>query len=524
MAHMTAKAIVTTGKEASGPLTKPSQQKLLGLDVAQLKNLRDLSLDFDGSALTAIMGGNCSGKTTVLHALACAYGPPFGTDSLGYKFPQFFRPNTDALWQGSRFTMRYSQRVGPNDYPDLKQLYEKASDRWSPRYESRPEPYTRFVNIGESVPDLDILNLSTMMHYTKSERNDEVGKLVRDSAGQILNRVYDNFYDIKYIYRGKQSIGVKSNSITYSGLSMSSGEQRVFRILNAIYRAPNYALLLIDEIDLFLHQDALEKLLSKLQEHCDLKNKQLVFTTHFPPVAAMYDKISIYTLNRTPSKTIVWAGYSYEAMRHITGNSEKPISIYVEDDVAEQIVSCVASNIGIRKFLTIAHYGPVANAFSLGAGLLLSGVNMEHSIALMDGDALSRKAERIESVKRVLTGTGANHDAQRKRLMGFFRALRATRDPNKALLSPEQMLHRMLQNVAATDVMAERRELYDIALGINNVPEKHQFVNRIIQQTGERRDVALSKIVELASKSKNWEMYTRPIRIWLLRQKKELSL
>ena len=124
-----------------------SQQKLLGLDVGLLKSLRDVSLDFDDSALTAIMGTNCSGKTTVLQALACAHKPPTAT-APDYRFPLFFRPNTDALWKDSNFTIRYAQREGANYFPSLSKVVTKATDRWTPRCQSRPERYVRFVSIG----------------------------------------------------------------------------------------------------------------------------------------------------------------------------------------------------------------------------------------------------------------------------------------------------------------------------------------------------------------------------------------
>ena len=40
-----------------------------------LKGLRDIKICFSDT-LTAIMGVNGVGKTTVIHALACAYQPP----------------------------------------------------------------------------------------------------------------------------------------------------------------------------------------------------------------------------------------------------------------------------------------------------------------------------------------------------------------------------------------------------------------------------------------------------------------
>lgn len=469
------------------------------------------------------MGGNCSGKTTVLQALACAHRPP-NPGSPDYKFAQFFRPNTDALWQGSKFSISYAQRLGPVEYPNLKQEYSKAQDRWSPRYLTRPERYTRFVGIGESVPDVDALVLNSMIHYQKAENIDAVGVAVREAAGQVLNRVYDTFYKVTYNRSGKLSIGVKCGPVTYSGLSMSSGEQRVFRILDAVLRAPNYGLILVDEIDLFLHQDALQRLLSKLQAHCAEKNKQLVFTTHFPPIAQMYDKMSIYTLNYSATKTVVWRGYSYEAMRHITGEQDRPISCYVEDDVAEQIVARVATEVGIRKFVEFGHYGPAANAFSLAAGLYLSEVETDHTIAVLDGDVYGTWNERMDRIKAVWSGNQPVHDQQRRDLVQMVLTLTPIHGPAGQLLAPEQVLHQMMHSLVAPNVPPDRGELHGLALGVVNVPEKHGFINLIIEHTGESREVALSKIVELAATSAGWRRYTRLVRKWLEMKKQELAL
>ena len=502
---------------------KPTQQKLLGLDIVRLKGLQDVSLDFSHSPLTAIIGSNCCGKTTVLHAIACGFRPLRPNDP-DYQFPLFFRPNSDALWKDSDFTIRYSERLGAIHRPALSQNYKKLSDRWSPRYYRRPERYVRFVSIGESVPDIETVNLTSMIHYTKTENVDETGLLVREVGGQVLNKVYESLYKVTYAYRDKLSIGVKTPTMIYSGLSMSSGEQRVFRILDAVFRAPNYGLILVDEIDLFLHQDALHRMLSKLREHCVAKNKQLIFTTHFPPVAEMYDKMCIYTLNRIPAKTVVWRGYSYEAMRHITGTQERPISCYVEDDVAEQIVARVAAQLGIRKFVEFGNYGPAVNAFSLCAGLYLSNQSTENTLAVLDGDVYGSRAERRTRVKSVITGDQPIHDRQRNELMSLVRTLTPMKSAAGQLLSPEQVLHWMLNEVVPALVPVDRTELHGIALSIVNVPERHGFVNHIIDHTGESREVALSKIVELASLSPHWDRYTRVVRKWLIKQKADLAL
>lgn len=496
----------------------PTQQRLRKVNVVQLKNLRDFELVFGEESLTAVMGANCSGKTTLLHALACAYRP-LGAGDPDYKFPQFFKPNTDSLWSGSDFTIYYKERIGATERNDLEQQYTKQNDRWTPRYHTRPARFTRLLGIQESVPDLETIKLNSMIHYRRNEVTDNLSVSIRDDAGQILNRNYRNFHTVNYVYNGKKSFAVTTDNNTYAGISMSSGEQRVFKILEAVYTAPSYSLLLIDEIDLFLHQDALTRLIRKLKEHCDSKSKQLVFTTHFPPVAKLYGEASIVTLHRAPEKTVLWNGYSHEAMRHITGHQQRPICIYVEDDVAEAIISHVASELGVRKFVEFGHYGPANNAFTLGAGLLLSGANIDNTLVVLDGDKEAKRPERFVQIKRVLSGNLRDHEQQRAALS---KKIRSFNPPD--VLSPEQMLNRMLHTVTTDTLSVADASLLEIAHTVVNVPERHRFVNQIIDHTGESREVALNKLVALAARSEQWPRYTKIVKIWLERKKYTLNL
>ena len=61
----------------------------------KLKGLHNVLIDFE-KPLTAIMGVNGAGKTTVIHALACVYRPDENGKGEDHHFPEFFVPNTDA--------------------------------------------------------------------------------------------------------------------------------------------------------------------------------------------------------------------------------------------------------------------------------------------------------------------------------------------------------------------------------------------------------------------------------------------
>ena len=510
-------AVRAAAPQAQAPV--PTQQQLRRLRVALLKNLRDVDLEFGDQPLTAIMGTNRSGKTTVLHALACAFRPS-DPDDIDYRFPVFFKPNTDSRWIGSDFTVGYRQRLGAQ-VVDLAQQYTKVQDRWKPRYARRPIRPVRFINIRDYVPEVELLlNRTSMIHYRKQNANDPIANDVRVATGQILNCVYDEFHHVEYAFGGKRSIGVTTQGQAYAALSMSSGEQRLFRILDTVFRAPNYSLILVDEIDLFLHQDALQRLIDKLHHHCESKHKQLIFTTHFPPVAKLYEKVAIATLHRVPAKTVLWNGYSYEGLRHITGQCDRPLVVYGEDDVAEAVIGKIANDLGVRRHVQVGRYGPAVNAFALATGLLLSGQALVNCLIVLDGDRFGKPKERRNQIKKVLTGDQPEHDKQRRAVYAKVRSFRPFHD-----LSPEQMLHRMLQAVPANGLTtAEEQELLEIAQSVQNVSNKHAFVDLIIQQTGENREVGLSKIVSIAAKAPEWDCFTRVVRTWLRSRSNALNL
>ena len=59
------------------------------IKIQKLKGINNLSLKFDKN-MVALMGVNGSGKSTILHALACSYSPYEKGEN--YKFSYFFTP------------------------------------------------------------------------------------------------------------------------------------------------------------------------------------------------------------------------------------------------------------------------------------------------------------------------------------------------------------------------------------------------------------------------------------------------
>ena len=103
-------------------------QELTKIHFTKLKNLKDLTISFQESPITGIFGKNGSGKSTILHALACIYKPVIDSDRKNFKFPQFFIPTTLDLWNNSEFRVDFDMIQGTNMVPDSRTYY-KSQDR-----------------------------------------------------------------------------------------------------------------------------------------------------------------------------------------------------------------------------------------------------------------------------------------------------------------------------------------------------------------------------------------------------------
>ena len=231
-----------------------SEQYIESIHFDKLKNLKDLTLNFSDTRLTAIMGVNGAGKSTILHALACCYKPLDGETREDYKFSYFFTPNPYALWNDSKFEVTHSYKL--KGEPKRSTISFAKDERWTPHYNRRPERHIEYFGIETCVPAIEQEHTNSFISFATDEELKDSSKII-SSTGYVLNIAYDN---LKYLKskKGKTYLGVSSEQNgTYVSLSMGAGEQRVFKILSALYSVPKYSLVLIDEVDLLLHTNAL---------------------------------------------------------------------------------------------------------------------------------------------------------------------------------------------------------------------------------------------------------------------------
>lgn len=484
-------------------MAKYSQQIIRKLHINALKNLKEVEIDFSGTGLTALIGINGSGKSTILHALACCYKPVDETKNINYKFSQFFTPTTDSLWKGSRFTMYHDYRIGNRTYENTETIFSKNTDRWSPKYDRRVARDVFYIGISTAVPKIEEEKRQSFIRYSTISLDDDTSRAIKEKAGYIMNRDYSS-YNLHSDSKGKY-IGVEYNQARYSSLSMSAGEQRIFKILAEVYKAPKHSLILIDEIDLLLHVFALKKLMRVLHSRAEEKKLQIIFTTHSIDILNDSELINIRHLYNTPQKTMCFTDTKPDTIFRITGQSTRPVELFVEDDLALTIVNAIIESLNMSRYVNVTRFGAAKNCFTTAAGMMLSNKLTNDCLFILDGDEYFSENDKMEGIKKALTGTTQENYEMRDKLINHITQFNL---PNG--LAPESFIHSLLKELNVCN------QIVETAREIQKVDNTHRYVDEIIERMGyQSKEVGLSRVIDVVSKHEKWEGYVSPIKQWL---------
>lgn len=477
----------------------------------KLKSLHEVTLIFE-RPLTAIMGVNGSGKTTVIHALACIYKPDDSGHGENHKFPEFLVPNTDSLWKGSKFHVVNKVKNRRNEWEvQASKTYSKDFDRWAPRYESRPKRNIYYIGIDTCLPEIEKNTSVSRIQYTSENRSDRVSSQVLEAAAYILNKDYSTLVDNQY--KGHHFLGVCTRSgLRYSSLSMGTGEQRTLKILEKVFNAEAYSLILIDEIDLLLHVSALRRLIEMLNSIALSKHLQIVFTTHSLEILELQQYVGLQYLHTVTQRDgtdriFVFTKPNDDIIRNLSGESTRPIKVYVEDAYSQAIIKHLLRKYSVGKKSEVVKFGSAHNAFSLAAGFILSNQDTEHTLIVIDGDEYATDEQKSTQIAKALSGTEEDLPNRQTQALNLIKQYTL---PNEK--SPEEFIYDLLLRVEGEN------EIVSIAREIHAVQDKHEFVNYVCEQLQEPIGNVLPQIINMIQDIPEWQTYVAPIDEWIQKQ------
>lgn len=486
-------------------------QVLKSLHIEELRGIKKLDINFQGSPVTGIFGLNGSGKTTILQTIMCLYRDK-GSENT--KMSRFFKYTSVAnKWIGSEYSavmdyINLSLRRPKNEI-NKNVDYKKPRSEWSPRQAQKPDRHIIFIPLSDSIPDIE--KISEKKVSFNPIVGDALDVQIATAATQIMGVLYENLVISKI--DKLDCYTVRRNGIDCHSLNLGAGEQKIFRILQRLYRAPDYSLLIIDEIDLTIHTAALKELIKVMIQEASRPNRnlQIVFTSHRQEL--MQDALyNVRFIINTPAKTFCLENPTEDCYEQLSGDPIKYLKIYVEDDLASVIAQKVCTECGVRAHAHIIRFGSITNSVRLALGLACQHDNLEelNDLAFFgDGDVpeFTNEAGIREQINRTLTGGEEYLQQKRDKVLGMIKHF----CPIKAdgtIIHPEEYIHEAL--IELDETTNSYPEVIIKSKSILAVVDQHEYVKKLIEQ-----GIPLTDVVNAFASSNKWESYVENLKDWI---------
>lgn len=296
---------------------------LLSMRLDRIRSVADQQISFD-FPVTAVIGPNGGGKSTVLGAAALAYWDVkprtfFAKSHIGDDSMQDWKVDYELL-------DRTISSAGP-----ISRTSKFHNKKWV--RDNAPKRQVAIFGISRTVPATEKSIFQRMLKSTFKVKGGlhAIPSEVATKVARILGKSVDKYQlgsltDKESFYLGENSLG------KYSELHFGAGEASILRMVHGLEQLPNASLVLIEELENGLHPIAVAKMLEYLTDLSERKKIQIVFSTH--------SDIAIDPLPREA----VWASVdgklqqgklSVEATRAISGRVDQKLAIFTEDSFAE---------------------------------------------------------------------------------------------------------------------------------------------------------------------------------------------
>ncbi|WP_318407185.1 AAA family ATPase [Photobacterium leiognathi] len=509
--------------------------RLKKLHINNLKGIKNFPLIFDSAKnVTAVVGVNGSGKSTIIHALACAFKPKGKQTSKDFnRLSHFFTPNKDASWDGSEFKIDFEfdelnpakspQPVTKSDFEVYYKKPGKKQSRWHPIYGRRHERESAYIGLHDLATLNEDKNASRYKEYETEELAHVSGHKIKQDMIYVLGREYEslNSCTIKKGNKVHTMFGLEFNGITYSEHSMGAGEKRVLNILYTLHSQmlAKGGLLLIDEIDVLLHGAAFKRLIERIILRSKENKIEVVFSTHRETISELSEQINIIGVFNTGNGVLPMPHTNPQVMSQLTGVMTKPLHIYVEDELAEDIVLNLVYSKHLHAHVDVIKFGAWSNAFAVLAGKKLMNQDIQNSLCVLDGDVCREGVEKLSECQRHLNGNDRCNDryevvAQIKEFKIKYFA------PDGQKGSPEFNIKKLFEQAHTDD--PQLKELQATSRSIQGLNDWHIYFDKMTEISGQRQ--ARARVLEFLQAKEEWQDYIHEVSKWLDKKVVDLNL
>lgn len=381
--------------------------KTIQMDRGQIRGLHPCKINFT-YPISAIAGENGSGKSTLLALACCAYHNvsygyiPIDRNKPYYTFSDFFVQTIDEMKvDGILILYEFLAKwKGGLEGPGWQYRIKKRGGKWN-KYDHRVRRNVIFLGIQRIVPPGERkTERSYSGKFKSSALNQDTKNRILDIASKVLGKKYTTL-DLRTVDKRRLFV-VDRKEKHYSGFNMGAGENAVFSLLIELFSAGKNTLLVIDEIELGLHESAQKRLIQELKELCLELHCQIICSTHSSTILDCLPPEGRFYLEATDGKTNIFSNISSGyATGKLSDGAKKELSVYTEDEVGASVLQGLLSNPILRRIKIIPIGSDQAILRQLAAAYR---VGNHACIAFCDGDKHQNYEKAVSQVKNHLEG------------------------------------------------------------------------------------------------------------------------
>lgn len=141
---------------------------------------------------------------------------------------------------------------------------KKKGGKWD-KYDKRPLRNVVFLGIQRIVPPSERKTERTYSgRFTSTQVAEDTKKEILEIASRVMGKTY-TLLDLRTVDKRRLFV-VDHKDKHYSGFNMGAGENAVFSLLIELFSAGKNSLLVVDEIELGLHEEAQTRLIQELKK------------------------------------------------------------------------------------------------------------------------------------------------------------------------------------------------------------------------------------------------------------------
>lgn len=486
---------------------------LNSMHLKKLRGVKNCYISFKEHCVTGIFGINGSGKSTILQAATSIYKTDNGTNT---KMSRFFKDTQDSMrWIGSEYsatTSVYSDATKKREekskqYGKHGKIDTKRNSGWYPRETSKWKRPVIYIPLSDCTPDIDKPNQWRATCYLGNDKDVKNAEEILQVANYVLQSQYTALKKVKT--NNIIGLRVEKNKKKCHSFNLGAGEQRVFRILEMIFQATQYSLILIEELDLTIHTAALKRLVSKMAEIARDRQLQIIFTSHRQELMKMNDIINVRFLAKGPEGTICLDNPDEDCYYALSGEMTKQHHIYVEDDIAKAIVKKVLQKCGIAHKSEIYRYGSDSNTYRLALALTCQLTDMQDPPKVLictDGD--NDNYIEVSAIEKGLNSAigGGNEELFNtrehiKEMLCHFDSIKI----DSKWLHPEQYIKMSIDELQ--EDTCQNPELWRVSKEYVDSADHHDYIKEL-----QNRNFSLDDIIGLfAENTDKWNAYTKTL-------------